>query len=205
MSDTIQGMFYFVILMAVVFAASRVMARFTGAKFSRVMAPLAPVIGGTFSTDSLTSGWLEGTYRGRNVSAVSTPGVAPHKDAGPTERYNAFDVAVLDVPGAQDWSLTFGSHSMGEIFTRGESWRFITDDPALQARLEGSAVVAEVEGFAGAGVRFHPTIIYNARQKRLTHRDNVGADTVPSPAHFQRQLELAIRLARINEQVNPAA
>jgi hypothetical protein len=26
-----------------------------------------------------------------------------------------------------------------------------------------------------------------------------------SPAHFQRQLELTIRLAQINEQVNPAS
>jgi hypothetical protein len=105
----------------------------------------------------------------------------------------------------REWSLIFGSHSMGEIVTREESWRFATDDPALQARLEGSALAAELAGFAGAGVRSDPTVIYNARLKRITPRDNVGADIVPSPAHFQKQLELAIRLAHINEQVNPAS
>jgi hypothetical protein len=54
-------------------------------------------------------------------------------------------------------------------------------------------------------VRTDPTVIYNARQKTITHRDNVGVDIVPSPEHFRKQLELAIRLARSNEQVNPAS
>jgi hypothetical protein len=48
------------------------------------------------------------------VTAVSIPGVAIRREAtGSENRYNAFDVAVLDVPGAQDWSLIFGSAQHG--------------------------------------------------------------------------------------------
>lgn len=135
MSDTIQGVFYFIIFMVIVFAASRVLARFTGGKFAQAMKPLAPLIGGTFSTDSLSHGWLAGTCRGRTVHATATPGVAPHGGAGPSERYNAFEVALQEVPGASDWSVTFGMHGVGQILSRAESWRISAADDALEARL----------------------------------------------------------------------
>jgi hypothetical protein len=51
-------------------------------------------------------------------------------------------------------------------------------------------------------VRGLPTVIYNARRKTLTHRDNVSPDIAPSPEHFKKQLELVLRLAQINEQIN---
>jgi len=75
MQDTINGIIPFIILMAMVFAASRVPARFTGAKYERALMPLAPIINGTFSTDSLSHGWLAGTYGSRTVHVASTPNV----------------------------------------------------------------------------------------------------------------------------------
>ncbi len=205
MSDTVQGVFYTLVFLAIVFAASRVLARFTGAKYSRAMMPLAPTIGGTFSTDSLSHGWMEGAYRDRRVTATAIPGVSSIRDGDPSDRYNAFEVALLDVPGASDWSVKFGSHSLGQILSRAESWELSADDEALRERLEGSALVTELESFAGAGVRGYPTVRYEARAKRLTHRDNVGPGIAPPPEHFRKQLELVLRLARVNEQVNPAA
>ncbi|HST58095.1 MAG TPA: hypothetical protein VLK84_05400 [Longimicrobium sp.] len=210
MSDIFPGVFYFIILMVIVFAVSRVMARFTGNKFARALKPLVPVIGGTFSTDSLTSGWLTGAYRGRTVHATAIPGVAPQNEfssgsADRSSRYNAFEVALQDVPGASDWSVTFGMHSMGQILSREETWRITADDPALEARLQASPVIDALQRFAGAGVRGYPTVRYAARQKSLTHRDSVFPGIAPPPEHFQKQLDLALRLAEINEQVNPAA
>lgn len=210
MSDTIQGVFYFIILMVIVIAASRVLARFTGSKFQKAMAPLVPVVGGTFSTDSLSNGWLEGTYRGRTVHAIATPGVAPSStfsDSAPAKssRYNAFEVSLREEPGARDWSVTFGMHSMGQILSREESWRISSDDGALEARLHASPLIDELERFAGAGVRGVPTVRYSAQNQSLTHRDSVWPGIAPPPEHFQKQLDLALRLAEINQQVNPAA
>jgi hypothetical protein len=45
-------------------------------------------------------------------------------------------------------------------------------------------------------------MIYNASRKTLTHRGNISPNIAPSAEHFKRQLELVLRLARINEQVN---
>jgi hypothetical protein len=202
MSDNVQGAILLAIFLALVFAASRVLARVTGARYARAMAPLTPVIEGTFATDSLSHGWIKGTFGGRTVLAASTPGVQAFGDGGSANRYNAFDVEVGDVAGAEDWTVTYGSHGVGQILSRNESWR-ITADAALQDRLERSGLIAELERFAGAGVRGYPTVIYRAGQKTLTHRDNVSPATAPPPEHFRRQLELALRLAQINEQANP--
>jgi hypothetical protein len=105
MQDTINGIVPFIIFMALVFAASRVLARFTGAKYSNALTPLAPIINGAFDTDSLSHGWLTGTYRDRKVGVASTPGVnemsgiiSPN-NTGKAHRYNAFDVEVQDVAG----------------------------------------------------------------------------------------------------------
>jgi hypothetical protein len=210
MSDIFPGVFYFIILMVIVFAVSRVMVRFSVDKFQQALAPLAPVIGGTFETDSVSSGWLTGAYRGRTLHATATPGVAPSNEfssgsADRSSRYNAFEVALQDVPGASDWSVTFGIHGMGQILSREETWRIEADDPALEARLQASGLIDALERFAGAGVRGYPTVRYAASAKRLTHRDSVYPGIAPPPAHFQKQLDLALRLAEINEQANPAA
>jgi hypothetical protein len=206
MQDTINGIIPFIVFMALVFAASRVLARFTGAKYSNALAPLAPIINGTFATDSLSHGWLAGTYGNRKVQVASTPNVNEMSSISGTNtnvRYNAFDVEVQDVTGESDWSLTFGRHSMKQILTRDESWKWSADGDLL-ARLQSSNIIAELEAFAGAGVRGLPTVTYNARQKTLTHRDNVSPNIAPSAEHFQKQLQLALRLAEINQEVNRA-
>ncbi len=208
MSDTIQGAIVFVVFMAIVIAASRVLARFTAAKYSRALMPLAPLINGTFATDSLSHGWLWGTYGNREVHVASIPGVnsmsGSGNEGGSAHRYNAFEVEVQNVAGERDWSLKFGLHSVSQILSRDESWKFLADEDLLQ-RLESSNIIGELETFAGAGVRGFPTVIYNARQKTLTHRDNISPNLAPSVSHFEKQLALALRLAEISEQVNSPA
>lgn len=54
-------------------------------------------------------------------------------------------------------------------------------------------------------MRGYPTVRYVAREKSLTHRDSVWPGIAPPPAHFQKQVDLVLRLAEINEHVNPAA
>ncbi|HEX8465019.1 MAG TPA: hypothetical protein VF627_10425 [Abditibacterium sp.] len=209
MQDTLNGIIPFIILMTLAFAASRVLARATGNKYSRALTPLAPLINGTFATDSLSHGGLEGTYGGRKVGAASTPnvnelgGLISPNNTGAAHRYNAFDVEVQNVAGERDWELTWGLHSMGQILSREQSWKWSADDD-LKARLQSSGIIAELESFAGAGVRGQPTVIYNARRKTLTHRDNVSPDIAPSAAQFQKQLDLALCLAHLSEQINHA-
>ncbi|HEX8363452.1 MAG TPA: hypothetical protein VF613_25255 [Longimicrobium sp.] len=204
MSETVLGVFGFIVLMTVAIAASRVLARFTAAKFARAMTPIAGVVEGRFSTDSLTHGWLEGTYRGRRVQVTATPGVAMYSTTGKSQRYNAFEVTVLDVPGENDWSLIWGSHTVGQIFSRDESWRWSGENTKLRDRLRESEIVAELERFAGAGVRGFPTLRYNAREKSLTHRDNVSPAIAPTQEHFRKQLDLVLRLAQMVEDTHPA-
>jgi hypothetical protein len=199
MNETVLGVIGFVVLMTVAIAASRVLARFTAAKFSRAMTPLASVVEGRFSTNSLTNGWLEGTYRDRKVQVTATPGVAMYGTTDKSQRYNAFEVAVLDVPGENDWSLIWGSHTVGQIFSRDESWRWSSENTKLRDRLRDTEIVAELERFGGAGVRGFPTLRYNARAKSLTHRDNVSPGIAPSQEHFRKQLDLVVRLAQIVE------
>ena len=60
MQDTLNGIVPLIVLMTFAYAASRVLARFTAAKYSNALTPLAPIINGTFATDSLSSsvpGW----------------------------------------------------------------------------------------------------------------------------------------------------
>lgn len=210
MQDTINGIIPFIVFMALVFAASRVLARFTAAKYERALMPLAPIINGTFATDSLSHGWLAGTYGGRTVYVASLPNVdsmssivSTGNEGGSAHRYNAFDVELQNVAGERNWSLTWGKHSIGQIFAGHESWKFSADEDLLQ-RLQSSEIISELEAFAGAGVRGLPTVTYNARNKTLKHRDNISPKIAPSAEHFQRQLQLVTRLAQLNEQVNPA-
>lgn len=209
MQDTINGIIPFIVLMALAFAASRVLARFTGTKYSNALTPLAPIINGTFATDSLSHGWLAGTYENRKVHVASTPGVNEMSSTGFSNsgskayRYNAFDVEVQNVAGESDWNLTWGMHNAAQILSREQSWKFSADEALLQ-RLQNSDIIGELDAFAGAGVRGLPTVIYNARQKTLTHRDNISPNIAPSSEHFKKQLDLVLRLAQISEQINSA-
>jgi hypothetical protein len=150
MQDTINGIIPFIIFMALVFAASRVLVRFTGAKYSNALTPLAPIINGAFDTDSLSHRWLTGTYGNRKVGVASTPGVnelgglITPNNTSKAHRYNAFDVEAQDVAGEADWSLTWGMHNVGHILSREQSWKFMADEDLLQ-RLQSSNIVGELE------------------------------------------------------------
>lgn len=202
MSDTLQGAVLLAVFMAIVFATSRVLAYFTGMKYAQAMNPLAPLINGTFSTDSLSHGWLEGTYQNRAVHLTAIPGISPYSDGGNAHRYNAFEVSLPDVPGAHDWSLQFGSHSVTQIFTGEESWNFHCSDDALKERLQNSAIIAEIMQANLGSVRGFPTVIYSAQKKNLMHRDNVSPSIAPSPQRLTTQLKLVLWLSQTNEQLN---
>ena len=114
---------------------------------------------------------------------------------------------MLDVPGASDWSLYFGQHNVAQMVTSAETWRFdCKRDAALQERLQNSAIATEIEqSNTRTRVRgYYPTVIYRASQKTLAYREDVSPDQVPTPERFREQLELVLRLAQINEQINRA-
>jgi hypothetical protein len=45
-------------------------------------------------------------------------------------------------------------------------------------------------------------VVYDARQQKLTLIQEAGSGWVPSPAHFEVQLNALLRLAEINAAVN---
>lgn len=204
MSDLILGAVLLAIFLVLVFAAGLVHARLTTRGVAQTLEPLVPVIGGALAGNG-TQRWLTGHYGGRRVLAAAVPGVAIFSGEGGGERYNAFDVEVQEVAGATDWMLTYGAQGPGEMLSGAESWRFITRERALGERLRASPIITEVERFGGAGVRGAPTVRYSSAQKSLLHRDNVSPQLAPDPAHFERQVALAVRLAAISEEVNHGA
>jgi hypothetical protein len=110
-------------------------------------------------------------------------------------RYNHFDVALLDVPGQQDWKIEYKTAILGFGQT---GWRIVTKDKALEDRLNASGILATIANFGSDGVQ------YQARERKLLFTEDVTPRWIPTPERFQQELELLLGLAKVSEEVNPA-
>ena len=183
-SDMVFGSVVLVIFLVFVFALGKVIYTFKNARFTKAWAPLVPIINGTVVGDGggASTSWLTGTWQGRRVQAIMTPGRNRYSgESGFT--YNSFEVELLDVPGGQDWRV-------------GEDQRIETKDPALRQRLEASGILLMIEAFGT------PTVAYSRAQRKISYAEDAGPRWIPTPEHFEAELGLLLRLARVNEEVN---
>lgn len=180
------------LFMVFVFAAGFVVYKVKDARFARAWSPLVPVIGGRVRGDGggAATSWLSGNHRGRRVRAAMRPG--RNRYSGQTgTAYNSFEIALYDVPGARDWTLTLRDGPLG-----GAGWHFAQTDPALAARLEQAGVVAGLARLGGSALR------YRARDGSLTYEEDVTPRWVPTPGRFREELDLLSDLATRNTGLN---
>lgn len=48
-----------------------------------------------------------------------------------------------------------------------------------------------------------PAVAYSRAQKKLSYSGDAGSRWTPTPEHFAAELDLLLRLAKVNEEVNP--
>ena len=183
-SDTVLGSVIVVLFVAFCIGLGKVIATFKNARFTQAWTPLVPLINGKVVHDGggAATSWLVGTWQGRKVRALMSPDRNRYSgESGFT--FHEFGVELLDVPGGQDWRI--------------EDAR-ITADPALRQRLEAAGVLLMLQAFG------NPTVSYSRSQKRISFLEDAGSRWTPTPEHFEAELGLLLRLAKVNEEVNPA-
>src|SRR5262245_47559054 len=191
--DLILGASILIPFLVVVFIAGKILSDFKNRRFTRAWAPLVPILKGTITHDGggAVTSWLTGTYRGRRVSASMVPGRNMYSgESGFT--YNSFEIAFLDLPGAQDWAALVKTPPLGQA-----RWHIAADDKALEERLRAAGVIALVERLGA------PKVTYQRREDRLLFSEDAGPLWVPTPERFQEELEVLLRVVEIQEKVNP--
>lgn len=193
-SDFIFGAVVLAIFLVFVFVLGWLISKFKNARFAKAWVPLLPIINGTITDDGggAATSWLTGTYQGRRVRASMTP--ERNRYSGESDpKYNHFDVALLDVPGRQDWRVMYKTPVLGF----GEyGWRIQTQDKTLEARLQAAGVLQQVAQLQCDALE------YKTKAQTLTYEQDLTPQWVPTPERFRADLELLILLAQVNEQVN---
>jgi hypothetical protein len=194
--DMLFGAMVLAVFMVFVFALGFLVNRFKNSGFRKAWAPLIPMIQGKVVEDGggAATSWLSGTYRGRKVVASMTP--SRNRYSGESgSRYNYFDVALLDVPGGQDWQIEYKTAILGFGQT---GWRVLTKDKALEDRLNASGILITIPNFRP------DEVLYRARERKLLFAEDVTPQWIPTPERFQQELELLLALEKVNVEVNPA-
>jgi hypothetical protein len=196
MSDFILGAVILVIMIPVIYFAARFISNIGDALSAGLLAPLAPVIGGSVYRDPPH---IKGRYQGQNVRVSFTTGQNVGAGEGASQ-INAFHIEVLELPGKQDWRIKF---YLPGFFGQGAKQLFIeVKDKSLGERLEGMGVLSDIAA-VNTPTQPYVTVAYDARQKTLTYTDDMTPRKIPTREQFAAQLKLVARLADINSQVNP--
>jgi hypothetical protein len=196
MSDTVLGVLILIVVTPVLYFVGRTAGMIGDAWSARLLAPLAPAIGGIVDQSGPC---VRGRYQGRDVRVSFT--TRQNVGSGESATWiNAFHIEVTELAGRQDWRLKF--HQKGFFGPSQKELYIEVKDEALGQRLERAGVLAEVAAVS-APTDCYVTVEYEARRKVLTFTDDVSPRRVPSHEQFTAQLLLVARLAEINEQVNP--
>jgi hypothetical protein len=207
-SDLIVGVVGLVIFLAFCFGVGYLLYLWKNIRFTKAWQPLVSVIGGTVSGDGGggATSWLSGTYKGKTAGAQMSPNAATGGvNSDSRRRYNAFEVILRDVSGAQDWCVEYHTRCVGVGQT---GWHIAAKDEALAKRLRERGVIdlvaslgyptEDVVGTKG------PVLIYTARDGQLRFRENAGPVWLPTPERFREELDTLLLVATINAEVNSA-
>lgn len=192
-SDFIFGAGILLVFLILVFALGFLINKLKNIRFRKAWAPLKPIINGRVVEDNggAAASWLTGVYRGRKVHAKLAPGLNKYDDGG--QKYNAFEITLVDVPGQADWSIAYKPTWLG--LGRAE-WTIEAENKTLQDALQRGGVIAWVASLGD------PTIEYRQKAQTLRYSADITPRWVPPPEQFQQQLDVLLKLAAINQQVN---
>ena len=194
--DMLFGAVVLAIFLVLVFAVGKVIYSFKSARFTKAWGPLIPILNGQVAHDGggAATSWLTGTYSGRQFRASMIPNRNRYQgESG--HNYNYFDVALLGVAGSQDWSIEYRTALWG---IQQEGWHIESKDAALQERLRASGIIDLVSRFGS------PAVKYGSRERTLLYSEEVTPLWTPMPERFREELDLLLRLAQMNAEVNPA-
>lgn len=195
--DLVRGALILVALLPVLYGIGRAIGAIQAAWSVHILAPLASVIGGTVDRSYPC---IKGTYQGRDVRVSYTPAQSVGWGDSATS-INAFHIEVTGLQGRHNWQVRF---RVGGMFGQGAKWLQIeAKDGALGERLDRSGIAQEIAA-VNAPTQPYVTVAYEAWRKTLTYTDDVAPGRIPSHDQFAAQLALVARLAKVNENVNPA-
>jgi hypothetical protein len=205
MSDILFGAVGLVIFLAVAFVGGYLLYKVKNARFSKAWGPLVQLVDGKVVGDGGggATSWLVGIYKGRKVQAGMVPDRNMYSsDDSSNAKYNYFEVALSDEPGKHDWSVTFDRKFLG---LGQEGWRVQTKDPMLEAGLKDANVISLVSAYGEPASHFDlPPLEFVRREGLLRYRYDAGSSWTPSVQVFAQHLEMLLKVAEINKQVNPA-
>lgn len=194
MGDILFGVAVLVVFLIVALVVGRFLSAFKNRRFTQAWSPLVPVINGKIVHDGggAATSWLTGNYGGKSVQASMIPDRNLYQEEGGS-RYNYFDVALVDLPGKQNWRIEYKTPVMG---LGANGWQIKAEDSNLDLRLQQSGVVDMLARFGT------PTIEYMARTRTLRYSEDITPRWVPTPERFQEELEVLLLLATINADAN---
>lgn len=195
-SDLVLGVIIVVVALPVLYFVARFITKISEAWAGRVLAPLAPILGGGAK---LSAGSLRGSYQGIELRAFYAKDKNDRWDSENSTGFNAFYIEAMGLPGQKDWSIKF--HVSGLLGQGPKKLVIHTADQGLAERLAQTGVIEAVSRVSTPSEDF-VTVAYDARRKALTYTDDVSPKSVPAGEQFRAQLDLVIRLVEINAVVN---
>jgi hypothetical protein len=194
-ADFLFGVGVLLVFLILVFALGFLINKFKNFRFTRAWVPLQPIINGTVVEDNggAAASWLTGVYRGRKVHAKLAPGLNKYDDGG--HKYNAFELTLVDVPGQADWTIAYKPTLLG---LGRQQWTIAAEEKTLQEALQRLEVIALLTSLGDS------TIEYRKKAQTLRYIDDITPRWTPTPEQFQQQIELLLKLADINQQINGA-
>jgi len=192
--DIIFGAVVLIILLVLAWIIGRFISSLKNKRFNQAWAPLVPLINGKIHHDGggAATSWLTGSYKGKQVQASMIPNRNRYQEQS-GERYNYFDVALMQIAGQQDWRITYKT----AVFGLGKTgWQVSGRDENLSLRLQSDEI------FSALAHLGRPEIEYSARSRTLRCSQDVTPQWVPTAQRFQEQLEELLLLETINEELN---
>ena len=179
--DLLKSLYVAMCCAGLILACGAVLMLSRRSSVSRNWLPLVPVVNGELER-KYRSAILRGTYQQYPVQATLLLGGAEDPDT--------FQIEMTVPRGGTDWSIQYGSEN---LFGK-DQWYVKTKDERYQQELIQSGLLAEMQRWES-----HPTVSYRAQSGMLIYEEK---GNVPKPERFQAQLDLLLRLARINAQLN---
>ena len=194
-SDVLSGGLIILGFLFVAYWIGKLLGRANNTRFAKAWKPLMAIIDGTIVYDGAGSdtSWLTGTYQGYKVRASMSPGSNKYTMSHNSyDRYNSFNVQLLDQPGKQDWKIHNGTQALG---VSRQGWA-IQAPFALQEQLNREGVMDHIKPMG------NPVLSYREQPQALQLSDDVTPQWAPNPERFKQQLDLLVYLAKVNQQVN---
>ncbi len=154
-------------------------------RYTRAWQPIIGVIGGEVHEDPQGGGassWISGRWKGYTIHARMTPQV---RESEYSNYENLFAVGVAEQDGRSSW------RTIPRIAVK-----ILSDDDALGDRLRRAGVVARLEK---ARIR---SAWFERHSRYLFVEEDVSPGWIPSPERFVELLDLAVDLARMQQESN---